>query len=63
MQEYLGKGKDTLKDLREHVRYGVGKYWQYNQRRIYSEGDYFNSQSENISYEILHEMKLFVKEL
>lgn len=62
VQEYLGKGKDLLKELREYARYGVGKYWQYNQRRIYSEGDYFYNQNENICYETLHEMKLFVKE-
>ena len=62
VQEYLGRGKDLLKELREYARYGVGKYWQYNQRRIYSEGDYFYNQNENIYYEILHEMKLFVKE-
>jgi hypothetical protein len=62
VQEYLGRGKDILKELREYARYGVGKYWQYNQRRIYSEGDYYYNQNENICYEILHEMKLFVKE-
>ncbi len=62
VQEYLGRGKDLLKELREYARYGVGKYWQYNQRRIYSEGDYFYNQNENICYEILHEMKLFVKD-
>ncbi|MBQ5476058.1 MAG: hypothetical protein IIT65_15610 [Lachnospiraceae bacterium] len=62
VQEYLGRGKDILKELREYARYGLGKYWQYNQRRIYSEGDYYYNQNENICYEILHEMKLFVKE-
>ena len=62
VQEYLGRDKDILKELREYARYGVGKYWQYNQRRIYSEGDYYYNQNENICYEILHEMKLFVKE-
>lgn len=62
VQEYLGRGKDLLKELRKYARYGVGKYWQYNQRRIYSEGDYFYNQNESICYEILHEMKLFVKE-
>jgi len=62
VQEYLGRGKDILKELREYARYGIGKYWQYNQRRIYSEGDYFYNNNENICYKILHEMKLFVKE-
>lgn len=62
VQEYLGRGKDILKELREYARYGIGKYWQYSQRRIYSEGDCFYNQNKNICYEILHEMKLFVKE-
>lgn len=62
VQELLGSKFDILKDLREYARYGKGKYWQYNQRRIYSEGDRFFNQSENIHYEILHEMKLFAKE-
>ena len=62
VQELLGSKSDILKDLREYARYGKGKYWQYNQRRIYSEGDCFFNQDENIHYEILHEMKLFPKE-
>lgn len=62
VQELLGSESDILKDLREYARYGKGKYWQYNQRRIYSEGDCFFNQDENIHYEILHEMKLFPKE-
>lgn len=61
-QELLGSEFDILKDLREYARYGKGKYWQYNQRRIYSEGDCFFNQVENSCYEILHEMKLFAKE-
>ena len=62
VQELLGSKTDVLKDLREYVRYGKGKYWQYNQRRIYSEGDCFFNQSENIHYEILHEMKFLTTE-
>ena len=62
VQELLGSKFDVLKDLREYARYGKGKYWQYNQRRIYSEGDCFINQSENIRYEILHEMKFFPTE-
>ncbi len=62
VQELLGSEVDILKDLREYARYGKGKYWQYNQRRIYSEGDCFFNQNENSIYEILHEMKFFIKE-
>lgn len=62
VQELLGSKIDTLKDLREYARYGKGKDWQYNQRRIYSEGDCFINQSENIHYEILHEMKFLTAE-
>lgn len=61
VQELLGSEVDILKDLREYARYGKGKYWQYNQRRIYSEGDCFFNQNENRLYEILHEMKFLVK--
>lgn len=62
VQELLGGEKDILKDLREYARYGKGNYWQYHQRRLYSEGDVFLNREENSSYEILHEMKLFVKD-
>lgn len=62
VQELLGSKIDALKDLRVYARYGKGKYWQYNQRRIYSEGDCFFNQSENIHYEILHEMKFLTTE-
>ena len=62
VQELLGSDFDILKDLREYARYGKGKFWQYNQRRIYSEGDCFFNKNENIQYEILHEMIFFTKE-
>ena len=62
VHELLGKEHDILKNLREYARYGKGKYWQYNQRRLYSEGDIFLNQKENSCYEILHEMRLFVKD-
>ena len=62
VQELLGSENDMLKDLREYARYGKGKYWQYHQRRLYSEGDVFLNREEHSSYEILHEMKLFVKD-
>lgn len=60
--EFLGKESDILRELREYARYGKGMYWQYNQRRIYSEGDLFYNKSEDINYEILHEMIFFTKE-
>lgn len=62
IQEMLGYKNDVLKDLREYARYGKGKYWQYNQRRIYSEGDVVFNQQEELYYEILHEMKFFTRE-
>lgn len=62
VQELLGSEFDILKNLREYTRYGKGKYWQYNQRRIYSEGSCFFNNNSGIYYELLHEMKLFSKE-
>lgn len=62
VQELLCEESDILKDLREYARYGKGEFWQYNQRRIYSEGDVVSNQNEDLNYEILHEMKLFTKE-
>lgn len=63
VKELLGEENDILKNLREYARYGKGTYWQYNQRRIYSEGDLlYNNESKDKYYEILHEMKFFTKE-
>lgn len=62
VHELLRGENDILKDLREYARYGKGNYWQYHQRRLYSEGDVFLNREEHSSYEILHEMKLFVKD-
>ena len=62
VQELLGKETDILKDLREYARYGIGNFWQYNQRRIYSEGYLSFKKDENKCFETLHEMKLFPKE-
>ena len=62
VQELLCEESDILKDLREYAQYGKGEFWQYNQRRIYSEGDVVSNQNEDLNYEILHEMKLFTKE-
>lgn len=62
VQELLGDKSDILKDLRRYARYGEGPYWQYNQRRIYSEGDFYSRKDRDELYEILHEMKFFTKE-
>ena len=64
VKELLGDKSDVLKDLREYARYGKGPYWQYNQRRIYSEGAFFVHKDKDGRgcYEILHEMKFFTKE-
>ena len=62
VQELLCKESDILKSLREYARFGKGEYWQYNQRRIYSEGDIVFNQNEYLNYEILHEMKFFTRE-
>jgi uncharacterized protein YlaI len=62
VQELLCEESDILKALREYARYGKGEYWQYNQRRIYSEGDVVFNQNEDLNYEILHEMKFFTRE-
>ena len=62
VEELLGDKSDVLKGLREYARYGKGPYWQYNQRRIYSEGTCFVHKDGKKCYEILHEMKFFIKE-
>lgn len=62
VQELLCKESDILKALREYARFGKGEYWQYSQRRIYSEGDVVFNQNEDLNYEILHEMKFFTRE-
>lgn len=62
VQELLSKGNNVLKTLREYARYGKGKYWQYSQRRIYSEGHCMFNPNEGKFYELLHEMMFFTKE-
>lgn len=62
VQELLGDKSDVLKVLREYARYGKGPYWQYNRRRIFSEGACFVHKDGRGCYEILHEMKFFTKE-
>jgi len=52
-------------NIRKYARYGEGtKFWKYNQRRIYGEDARFVDKNENngLSYEVLHEMCLFVDE-
>lgn len=61
VQEFLNKQNDILKELREYARYGIGKYWNYNQRRIYSESALFHNKKDNSLYETLHEMNFIVK--
>ena len=60
--ELLGQDTDILKNLREYARFGIGKYWQYSQRRVYSEGLFFIKDGESTPYELLHEMSFFVKD-
>jgi hypothetical protein len=61
-KELLGLNTDILKELREYARFGKGKFWQYSQRRVYSEGLFFIEEGENYPYEVLHEMSFFVKD-
>ena len=60
--QMTGDENDILKSLRQYARFGKGEYWQYSQRRIYSEGDIVSNDNDSIFYERLHEMKLFTKE-
>ena len=47
-------------DLRKYARYGEGtKFWKYSQRRVYSEGNWFENNGQQ--YEVLHEMDFFVE--
>lgn len=47
--------------LRLFARYGIGD-WPYSQRRIYSEGTFFSYKGGE-PYEVLHEQKLFFREV
>lgn len=53
---------DGLSPLREYARYGKGRYWEYSQRRIYSEGSMFKTKKNNLPLERLFEMCFFTKE-
>ena len=48
-----------LDPIRNHARYGTGGYWEYHQRRIYSEDDRFVDPINHPEpYEILHEFDI-----
>jgi hypothetical protein len=46
-----------LDDLRNYVRYGQGKFWIYNVRRVYNETNIFKERKRDFDeeYQILHE--------
>lgn len=49
--------QNNLHPLREYARFGIGEYWPYSQRRIYSEEDRFmNTDIQPTPYEIMHEL-------
>jgi len=52
-----------LDSIREYARYGKGRFWNYNQRRIYSEETRFEDPVHlPESYEILHELDFLIIE-
>lgn len=63
IHEFLSKEFDQLKSIREYARFGKGEYWQYHQRRIYSEGTLFIDSNYTSPYECLHEMKLLATDV
>ncbi len=48
---------EELDNLRNYVRYGQGKFWVYNVRRVYNESNTFKERKLDIDeeYQILHE--------
>lgn len=44
-----------LDNLREYVRYGKGKHWEYHTRKVYEETDMFTSQKKDKPYQMLNE--------
>ncbi|MCO6175863.1 HNH endonuclease [Flavobacterium sp. NRK F10] len=55
--------KKELDLLRNYARYGSGKFWKYNQRRIYKEEDRFTDHINHPEpYEILHEIEFLYLE-
>lgn len=63
IQEFLAEDSDQLHSIREYARYGKGTYWQYHQRRIYSEGTLFMDIKYSFPYELLHEMTLLATDV
>lgn len=50
-----------LDALREYARYGKGKFWNYHQRRIYSEETRFEDPLHHPEpYEVLHELDFLI---
>lgn len=55
--------KKELDPIRNYARYGLGGFWKYHQRRIYSEDDKFIDPIHHLGpYEILHEFDLLYTE-
>jgi hypothetical protein len=56
--------QNNLDALRQYARYGIGTFWPYHQRRIYTEEDRFmNIDIQPEPYEILHEMDFLMTSL
>lgn len=52
--------KIELDQIRNYARYGKGEFWNYHQRRVYSEGKTLNDQKNcDETYEILNEFGFF----
>ena len=56
LQEIVDKVE--LDAIRNYVRYGQGKYWEYHCRLLYPEGKLFVDDEMEETYEILHEYDL-----
>lgn len=52
----------SLENIRKYARYGEGEFWEYSQRRIFSEGTLWVNEDSFVPFERLHQMKLFVRE-
>lgn len=56
LQEFVDKGE--LDEIRNYVRFGQGKYWEYHCRPLYAEDKLFVDNEINKTYQVLHEYKL-----
>ncbi len=56
LQEIVDKVE--LDAIRNYVRYGQGKYWEYHCRPLYNENKLFEDGKENEAYQVLHEYKI-----